>query len=167
MLNKINTNVERIIAKIDNDFNPDTSDWIPRVAAWSIDAMSQLKVLSTERKKRTLKVIDRIAYSPCAIKVQGLVVYDKQGCKIPMMSNANGKRCCSSTGEQQCGMRTGTAGISYNPNAAYGPDMFAETRIDKDYPDRYNVKEIKRNSKTYHNYVLIGENQIELNFDTD
>ena len=53
MLNKTNTNVERIIAKIDNDFNPDTSDWIPRVAAWSIDAMSQLKVLSTERKKRT------------------------------------------------------------------------------------------------------------------
>ena len=61
MLNKINTNVELIIAKIDNDFNPDTSDWIPRVAAWAIDAMSQLKLLSTERKKRTLKVIDRIA----------------------------------------------------------------------------------------------------------
>ena len=26
MLNNVNTNVERIIAKIDNDFNPDNSD---------------------------------------------------------------------------------------------------------------------------------------------
>ena len=40
MLNNVNTSVERIIAKIDNDFNPDGSDWIPRVIAWTIDAMT-------------------------------------------------------------------------------------------------------------------------------
>ena len=39
MLNNVNTNVEHIIAKIDNDFNPDNSDWIPRVGTWVIDAM--------------------------------------------------------------------------------------------------------------------------------
>lgn len=53
MLNESNTNIERIIAKIDNDFNPDNSDWIPRVAAWCIDAMSQIDVLPTE-KYRTI-----------------------------------------------------------------------------------------------------------------
>ena len=34
-----NTNIEHIIAKIDNDFNIDHSDWIPRVAAWAIEAL--------------------------------------------------------------------------------------------------------------------------------
>ena len=41
MLNNQNTNVERIIAKIHNDFNPHNSAWIHRVAAWPNDAMSQ------------------------------------------------------------------------------------------------------------------------------
>ena len=48
----MNTNLERIIAKIENDFNPDNSDWIPRVAAWTIDAMAQLKVFNTIKKQR-------------------------------------------------------------------------------------------------------------------
>ena len=38
--------MESIIAKIDNDFNPDNSDWINRVPAWCVDAMQQLKILS-------------------------------------------------------------------------------------------------------------------------
>lgn len=37
-------------SKIDNDFNPDNSDWIARVPAWCFDAMSQLKVLRTTYK---------------------------------------------------------------------------------------------------------------------
>lgn len=167
MLNNQNTNVERIIAKIDNDFNPDNSDWIPRVAAWAIDAMSQLKVLSTEKKKRTLKVTDGIAYSPCAIKAQGLVVYDKQGCVIPIMTKSTGCSCCSSTGEQDCGVRAGTTSIENNPNPAYGPNVMAMYKQSKDFSDRYNVKEIVDNPKSNHNYVLIDDNKIELNFDTD
>ena len=51
MSNKSNTNIERIIAKIDNDFNPDNSDWIPRIGAWCIDAMSMLNVTPKEKKK--------------------------------------------------------------------------------------------------------------------
>ena len=43
--------LERIIGKIDNDFNIDNSDWIPRAGAWIIDALSQLKVLPMEIKK--------------------------------------------------------------------------------------------------------------------
>ena len=31
MIKQDTTNIERIIAKIDNDFNPDNSDWIPNV----------------------------------------------------------------------------------------------------------------------------------------
>ena len=34
--------LQRLIAKIDNDFNISESDWIPRVAAWTIDALSQI-----------------------------------------------------------------------------------------------------------------------------
>ena len=41
--------IEHIIAKLDNDFNLDNSDWIPRIAVWTIEAMSQLKCLATEK----------------------------------------------------------------------------------------------------------------------
>src|SRR5574344_931877 len=60
---KIRQNVElgRLIGKVDNDFNISESDWIPRAAAWVIDALSQMKVLPMERKRRTLNVDNRIA----------------------------------------------------------------------------------------------------------
>lgn len=159
--------MERIIAKIDNDFNPDNSDWIPRVAAWAIDAMSQLKVLSTERKKRTLKVTDKVAYSPCSIKEQGLRVYDKYGCEIPLMTRNNSNCRCSSTGKQECINGSKTAGISNNPDATYGPDMIAMHRNEHNLPDRYNVQEIISPCAERHNYVIIDCNKIELNFDTE
>lgn len=69
----MNTNLERIIAKIENDFNPDNSDWIPRVAAWTIDAMAQLKVFNTIKKQRTLSVNERIAISPCLFQSKDLL----------------------------------------------------------------------------------------------
>ena len=37
--------LQRLIGKIDNDFNIDNSDWIPRVGAWVTDALSQMKLL--------------------------------------------------------------------------------------------------------------------------
>ena len=37
--------LDRLIGKVDNDFNISESDWIPRVAAWTIDALSQMKLL--------------------------------------------------------------------------------------------------------------------------
>ena len=77
-LNNANTKIERIIAKIDNDFNPDNSDWIPRVGAWAIDAMSQIDALKTIKKRRKLNVKERIAYSPCAIDKDNLKVFDAE-----------------------------------------------------------------------------------------
>ena len=96
---KANTNIEHIIAKIDNDFNPDNSDWIPRVAAWAIDAMSQINVLRKVRKKKKLIVKDRIAYSECDIDEDSLKVYDNNGCII---NKAEEESCCNdspSTGD--------------------------------------------------------------------
>ena len=95
----MNTNLERIIAKIENDFNPDNSDWIPRVAAWTIDAMAQLKVFNTIKKQRTLSVNERIAISPCPISEQGFAVYDSNGCKINKLDSKNNRCCSSFTGD--------------------------------------------------------------------
>ena len=53
--------IERLVAKVDNDFNISESDWIPRVAAWTIDALSQMKILPSVKKKRQLEVSDKIA----------------------------------------------------------------------------------------------------------
>ena len=96
------TTVERIIAKIDNDFNPNNSDWIPRVGPWCIDVLQQLDVLLTDKVKKELTVKDRVARSNCDLDNLDIKVYDKNGCLIP---NANdSKSCCgnsSSTGVEQ------------------------------------------------------------------
>ena len=71
--------LSRLVAKIDNDFNISDSDWIPRVAAWTIDALSQMKVLPMEKKRRTLEVSERIAQFPCKITANELRVFDDKG----------------------------------------------------------------------------------------
>lgn len=170
MLNNVNTNVERIIAKIDNDFNPDNSDWIPRVGTWCIDAMSQLDVLRTKRKKKKLTVKDRIAYSECAIDNAGLKVYDENGCEVKEASDSN--NCCGSpsTGE---GLYTSTTDLSItmstiNQSANAAPDyLLAETLNDKHWPGRYRVNEFNySNGRTKEkNYVIADCNKIEINWD--
>ena len=45
MINDSKITVEHIIAKIDNDFNPDNSDWIPRVATWCIQLKKLLNIM--------------------------------------------------------------------------------------------------------------------------
>ena len=73
------TNVERIIAKIDNDFNPNNSDWIPRVGAWVHDALSQLQVNQYETVSKKLQVTNGIVRScnelPNDIKVRTKNIY--------------------------------------------------------------------------------------------
>lgn len=88
--------LERLIAKIDNDFNISESDWIPRVAAWTIDALSQMQVLPMERKRRKLEVKDRIAQFPCVINSKEIKVYDKNGCEIPELNKSTSCGCVSS-----------------------------------------------------------------------
>ena len=81
--------LQRLIGKIDNDFNISESDWIPRVAAWTIDALSQMQVLPMERKRRKLEVSNRIAQFPCQINAEELKVFDKSGREIPELNSEN------------------------------------------------------------------------------
>lgn len=173
MLNKVNTNIERIIAKIDNDFNPDTSDWIPRVAAWCIDAVSMLKVLPTERKQIKLKVHNRIAYSVCTFDVFNLKVFDKNGCEIEEINNLQNNECCSSTGDKtetignkEVSSSTINKIINNNPNSV--PDYtLAETINTNSLPSRYNIHNFNYDKKINKNYIVIDDTKIELTFDTD
>lgn len=173
-LTNTSTNVERIIAKIDNDFNPDNSDWIPRVGAWCIDAMSMIDCLCTERKKIKVAVQDRIAMSPCLINDKNIKVYDENGCEI---KEASEKRTCSecpSTGQGKQSTTTelsDTAGLFETTNPiAKAPDyLVAETlNAEKEWPGRYRINEYNLGQKKTQdrNYVLAGCDKIELNYDT-
>ena len=141
--------MQRLVGKVDNDFNISESDWIPRVAAWVIDALSQLKVLPMEKKRRELEVSEKIALFPCEITAHELKVYDKYGNEIP---DGSSDKCCnvrcnnSSTGGQEQ-----TIGVT-DPTAT---DSAAATILSQVVP-----------SQSGHMFYLQGNN-IELNFDTD
>ena len=138
--------LSRLIGKIDNDFNISESDWIPRVAAWTIDALSQMQVLPMERKRRKLEVSNRVAQFPCMINAKELRVYDKHGCEIMELNNDNSCGCSKSskTMPQEIAVidDTNKTGINF---------MTVGTIV---------------TSNRNHNFVLDGNN-IELNFDTD
>ena len=89
------TNVDRIIAKIDNDFNPNISDWIPRVGAWVHDALMQLDCIITETKTKKLTVKDNIARSDCELG-NLIKVYDSNGCLIKELDGNNNCTCGNS-----------------------------------------------------------------------
>lgn len=139
--------LQRLIGKIDNDFNISESDWIPRVAAWTIDALSQMKVLPMERKRRELEVSERIAQFPCEINGTELKVFDKNGNEIPALDDA--KNC-------QC------SGFGNNiPNSEIAIfDSSNKTGINAMQITNVIPNSINRN------FILDGNN-IELNFDTD
>lgn len=178
MLNNVNTNVERIIAKIDNDFNPDGSDWIPRVVAWTIDAMSQLNVLRTVPKKRRLTVVNRIARSSCLIDGKGLKVYDERGCEIPKLNGSTGGcSCASSTGRNTDGRQAqcdcdASNRVSIVDTGYTGPDIYDSIALTNNTPDptkKHTVVEefysAPRRGSQDRNYVIISNNTIELNYD--
>ena len=175
MQNNVNTNVERIIAKIDNDFNPDNSDWIPRVGAWCIDAMSQINALRTKTKQIKLSVKDRIAYSECPINNQNIKVYDNNKCKL---KEADASDCCNispSTGEFASETSDSIAAVTPNTidvvqtNNPITPNRVVAETINDKYPNRYNIHHtvIGENSVKNRNYVIVDCNKIELNFDTN
>ena len=170
MQNNANTNVEHIIAKIDNDFNPDNSDWIPRVAAWVIDAMSQLKALRTVRTKKKLIVKDGIAYSSCPIDSPNLIVYDNNGCKITKAKGSDFIPDYSSTGKitHTARLTPKTVDIIHNSDPNHGPNIIANTINDRDLPERYNYVEVNSNGASCdRNYTIVDNNKLEINFDAD
>lgn len=169
MLNNANTNIERIIAKIDNDFNPDNSDWIPRVGAWCIDAMGMMNALRKVKKRKRLSVSERIAYSDCPLNKYELNVYDVNGCKIKEADNIKSCNYPPSTGKITQEVTPDTVDLIYNNDSKhYKFNVQANTIQSKNYPSRYNVVEQRQyNNITNRNYVVVDCDKIELNFDTD
>ena len=129
------TTVERIIAKIDNDFNPNNSDWIPRVGAWCIDAMHQLDVTMTSKVKKKLLVKDRVARSECCLSDLDLTVYDENGCIVPKAGSKSG--CCGaanngsmqspSTGKEE--LVSGNTLYTIDDNSRNGEDGGTQTLL--------------------------------------
>lgn len=138
--------ISRLIAKIDNDFNISESDWIPRVGAWVIDALSQMKCLPMERKRRKLEVSNRIANFPCELNAKELKVFDSRGCEIKELDS--NKACeCSGLGNK-------------NPNS----EIAIFDSSNKSGINMMRVAEVVSSSNR--NFVISGNN-IELNYDTD
>lgn len=167
------TNIERIIAKIDNDFNPNNSDWIPRVGAWVIDALMQLDCVPMKKVTKTFPVKDRICRFDCPLN-DNFEVYDKCGNKIREIDSI--ESCCGSnqinanspsTGNRQ--LTPSTIDIQTNPNAARVPAAtIAYSRQAKEYPARYNVVEIDAETAAKcRYYAKVNDCTIQLTFDTD
>lgn len=171
-MNNSKITVEHIIAKIDNDFNPDNSDWIPRVAAWCTDAMSQLKVLNTVNKAVKYNVKDRVVKSPCCFD-SVIKVLDENGCEIKLAEQRwDCGGCSSPTGgvtqsniNQDCNPNgSKTREVIYNPNAVEDV-VFSEHVNTTDEQNKHDVYSVKAAPRRGRNYILSG-NVIELNFDT-
>ena len=138
--------LQRLIGKIDNDFNISESDWIPRVAAWTIDALSQMKVLPMKRKRRKLEVSNRIAQFPCTINAEELRVFDSNGVEIPAFNREKDCKCPKSTIPSTWEQIAIT-----NPKA---PNGWETTQV---------ADIVNTNGR---NFILDGNN-IDLSFDTD
>ena len=141
--------IQRLVGKVDNDFNLSESDWIPRVGAWVIDALSQLKVLPMEKKRRELEVSERIALFPCEITASELRVFDKYGNEIA--NGADSKCECPKSTIPSTGGQEQTIAV-VNPA---GYDSASSTVLAQVVPNPQG-----------HLFYLQGNN-IELNFDTD
>ena len=172
-MNNSQITIEHIIAKIDNDFNPDNSDWIPRVAAWCTDAMSQLNVLNKVDRKRRYEVHDRVVKSPCCFDKYNMKVYDANGCEV---KQAGERGCCLGSPSTGGGIQSNidtpcnpngskTREVIENPNAVEDV-VFTEHVNTVDVLDRHNVYSVKTAPRRERNYVVSG-NTIELNFDTN
>lgn len=170
MQQKQNTKIETLIAKIDNDFNPDNSDWIPRVGAWAIDALSQIDALRTKKDKRKYNINDRIVYLDCEIQDGDFKVFDKNGCEVVKADSVN--NCCGAIPSKGGNSQTIKELTPYtvdivNTGNDSAPTVMAETINDK-YPNRYNLIHYKSTGNyCQRNYVLLDCNKLEVNFDDD
>ena len=175
MVNNSKITVEHIIAKIDNDFNPDNSDWIPRVAPWCIDAMSQLKVLNKIDKAVAYKVKDRIVKSPCCFD-NIVKVLDENGCEIKKSDGYSYCGCSSSSSPTGGPEEDNSADFDCNPNGSKTREVLFDNSAVEDivYTEHVNTDEAAKQHIVRHvsasprggrNYVVSG-NTIELNFDT-
>ena len=99
MIYETYTNAERIIAKIDNDFNLDNSDWISRTPAWIYDALSQLDILSKKVIRSEIEVKNGVVYKKNCFG-DTFKIFDVCNNEIKEYKGTN--ECCdSSTGSVQ------------------------------------------------------------------
>jgi hypothetical protein len=148
---KRNVDLKRIIGKVDNDFNLSESDWIPRAAAWIIDALSQMKCLPMAKKTRRLQIINRIGIFPCQLNATDIKVFDDYGCEIKQLEANNS--CCNS-------------GFGSKTNVEPSPEIAVIDDTNKTGRNFMKVATIRRADDS-RNFVITNNGHIELNFDTD
>ena len=149
MQNNPNTNIEHIIAKIDNDFNLDHTDYIPRIAAWVIEVLSILKCAKYEKVIKKINVTNKIVNTE-GIDLNNITVYDRKLRIIQSMQDVlKEKHCC-------CGDYIGR-----DEQIAVPVDP---TKYPEEYVTTSRNKCCKDNNKYY---VVVNANQLELNFEAD
>ena len=162
------TTVDRIIAKIDNDFNPNNSDWIPRVGAWIHDALMQLDCVPTEKVKQKVTVKEKIGRTDCFLP-NSIKVYSSEGCELIELDGSNNGCSCeqshSSKGEMELTPETITTEAKI-VNETVENVAFAEN-VPIPYPPRYNVVDFKRIKPCKPGYVRIDTKTLELNYDDE
>lgn len=142
--------LSRLIGKVDNDFNISESDWIPRVAAWTIDALGQMNILAYERKCRKLEVKNREAYYPCTVNMKQIRVFDSRGCEIESAKQHNKCKCNSELD---------------NSKTIANSEIAVIDVTNKSGVNFMNVATINQDNSG-HNFSVQGQ-CIDLNFDTD
>jgi hypothetical protein len=167
------SSVARLIGKIDNDFNIDNSDWIPRIAAWCIDALSQMRCLPKEKKRRTLEVHNRIAVYPCDLDENDMKVYTTNGCEVEKLTSVS---CNCSKGikdfhndKHHDFHHESHDGIFHDSHEHFYGERQIGIFNNTDRP-RHEVRVgtiIGDGSACNRNYIVSGCNKIELNFDAD
>ena len=149
-----NTTIEHIIAKIDNDFNIDHSDWVPRVAAWTIEALSILKCTKTEEISKEIKIKDKIGYLECNIDFNTVKMYDENGCEINNIKEVKQCGCIPSTGNLK--------------QTVIGRDEQVAIPVDVKNPlGDYVTTSRRKSTQILRYYIPLSNNQFELNFNTD
>lgn len=165
-----NTNVERIIAKIDNDFNPDNSDWIPRVAAWTIDVLNMLDVNTTKKVRHKLPVNNRIVKTKCCLNPGSFKIIGQCGRTLKEVTKEEDYTDSPSTGEvTQINDDIHTTGITINGNSGKVPGMTIHmTSNSKDYKERLSkVIEVETGSNKEQGYYVVDHHTLEMVNDCD
>lgn len=164
MKNKRFINIERILARIENDFSPDDSDWIASCAAWCVDALDDIEGCYNIYRERKLKVRNRIAQYHCSIDKESLTVLDSNRCVINEINYLEDRCNCGPKRVNTC-LDQNRYIQKYNEDAMDASEYFSMSVPSKCYNKRTIVYKI--DGAVNRNYVITKCNQIELNFDTD
>lgn len=162
-----NSNIERIIAKIDNDFALDNTDWTPRIAAWVIDALSILKCTPTEFKTVTLTPEDKIITLPNGVVVDDdIKVYSPNGNRLKNCTEDGFCDCCKGDEFTSIMSRplSNTLERVVNNNADDGISVAQNIAMDRETKGLiYITEEIKRNHNCSGCFIVLDSKRLELN----